>query len=444
MNSRVWLLLVVCSLLSGWCRAEGFAVVKGQLEGKSGLTEMQLMVVDNGVPVKYAGTTIASCGSFAFMFEPQEEDFYYLYDGKEYYRLFIGDGDEVSLKLLDDDWQLAGECREENRLLEQWRSRERCLKVRTREDAYGDFFPRFDSVRREAVVWLDTIRTVQGGFAEKLRGIVELDLLNDFISYIGKHQQFYESEEQQSDYYHQVIKHFPTENEALLYQPYGMDLLRKYFIYKHSFIIRQGEYGLDRRLAEIRSPLLKAEYILAEVDTGSFERFCAYEEHYFPMMQNDNQRYRLTQFKRRPHSSLKVGERASNFIYPDTTGRFRSMADFRGKNIYIDLWATWCAPCKAEIPNLQQLEAEYAGKGIEFVSISIDKNRAKWKDFVRTQHLGGVQLWAGDWTNLPEELHVGSIPRFILIDREGNWVDTNAPRPSDPALKTSLKKVLKK
>ena len=117
---------------------------------------------------------------------------------------------------------------------------------------------------------------------------------------------------------------------------------------------------------------------------------------------------------------------------------------FPGKYKFIDLWATWCAPCKAEIPYLQQLEAEFQGKEIEFISISIDKNRKKWKDYVRKHQLGGVQLWAGDWSYLPEELHVGSIPRFILIDKEGNWVDTEAFRPSNPALKKLLKNLLKK
>ena len=119
------------------------------------------------------------------------------------------------------------------------------------------------------------------------------------------------------------------------------------------------------------------------------------------------------------------------------------MADFRGKYKFIDLWATWCAPCKAEIPYLQELEVEFQGEEIEFVSISIDENRKKWKEYVREHQLGGVQLWAGDWSRLPEELHVGSIPRFILIDKEGNWVDTEALRPSNPALKKLLKNLFK-
>ena len=53
-------------------------------------------------------------------------------------------------------------------------------------------------------------------------------------------------------------------------------------------------------------------------------------------------------------------------------------------------------------------------------------------------------MWAGDWTELPHELKLGSVPRFMLIDPEGRWVDVNASRPSDPKLKEILKKLLGK
>ena len=95
-------------------------------------------------------------------------------------------------------------------------------------------------------------------------------------------------------------------------------------------------YSFDDWLAEIGSPLLKAEFVLAEIDTVSFGRFCDYEQKYFPLMQNEEQRLRLCQYRGRPHSTLQKGERASNFIFPDTAGHYRSMADFRGKYKFIE------------------------------------------------------------------------------------------------------------
>lgn len=444
MNSRVWLFVLICCIPLGWAKAEGYAVVKGRTEARNGLAEMQLMVVENGVPVRYAGTTIASTGGFAFMFEPEKPDFYYLYDGQDYYRVYVEAGKEINVIFENGQWHFLKGCGEENQLLGQWRIREQRLKSHRKDIPYARFFPCFDSVRVETAVWLNQVKTENKDFLLQLKAIVAIDLLNDFVSYIGKYQQAYESEEQQSAYYHQIIKCFPLEDASLLLQPYGMELLRKYFNYKRDYALRGKAYTLDQKLAELTSSLLKAEFVLMEVDTSSFDGFCEYERKYFPLLQNDDQRFRMRHAKGRPHSSLKIGERASNFMYPDISGRVRSMADFGGVYKYIDIWATWCAPCKAEIPYLQKLEAEFVGQGIEFISISIDKNRRKWEEYVRAQGLGGTQLWAGDWKNLPEELHVGSVPRFILIDKEGNWVNINAARPSDPALKELLKNLLEK
>ena len=397
-DSRVWLLGIICCHLGGGIRAEEFAVIKGKSGGKVPAREVQLMTVENGVPVKYAGTTIAGNGSFAFMFQPGEAGFYYLYDGKEYHRMYVKAGDEIHFQGIDGDWKQVDITGEENRLLEQWKEIKRSLKMDTRTEAYGAYFPRFDSVRLEVDRWLQATVIRDSLFQKQLKETIEFDLLYDFISYIAKNQQSYESEEQQSAYYRQLIGRFPVEDDRILQQPYGIQLLRKYFNYKRTFVIRQGEYSFDDWLAEIGSPLLKAEFVLAEIDTVSFGRFCDYEQKYFPLMQNEEQRLRLCQYRGRPHSTLQKGERASNFIFPDTAGHYRSMADFRGKYKFIDVWATWCAPCKAEIPYLQQLEAEFQGKEIEFISISIDKNRKKWKEYVREHQLGGVQLWAGDWS----------------------------------------------
>ena len=100
-DSRVWLLGIICCLLGGGIRAEEFAVIKGKSGGKVPAREVQLMTVENGVPVKYAGTTIAGNGSFAFMFQPAEAGFYYLYDGKEYHRMYVKAGDEIHFQGID-------------------------------------------------------------------------------------------------------------------------------------------------------------------------------------------------------------------------------------------------------------------------------------------------------------------------------------------------------
>lgn len=119
--------------------------------------------------------------------------------------------------------------------------------------------------------------------------------------------------------------------------------------------------------------------------------------------------------------------------YEDIKGGKKSLDDFKGKFVYIDVWATWCKPCVAEIPALKTLAKEYAGKNIEFVSISSDQptDYEKWKAMVNEKQMDWVQLFAGSDYMFMQEYQISSIPRFIFIDDKGNIVNADAPRPTD-------------
>ena len=135
------------------------------------------------------------------------------------------------------------------------------------------------------------------------------------------------------------------------------------------------------------------------------------------------------------------------FNFENYKGGMTKLEDLRGKYVYIDVWATWCGPCRAEIPHLQKVEEKYHGKNIEFVSISIDakKDHEKWKKFVAEKQLGGIQLFAdNDWnSDFVKAYGINGIPRFILIDPKGNIVSANADRPSSSGLTHLLDELLK-
>ena len=131
--------------------------------------------------------------------------------------------------------------------------------------------------------------------------------------------------------------------------------------------------------------------------------------------------------------------------YENYNGSENSLSDFIGKFVYIDVWATWCGPCKAEIPSLKKLESKYKTKNIAFISVSVDdarrsgtmeKARESWKKMVKDKQLTGTQLFTGNgWkTSFIQDYKINSIPRFILIDPKGNIIDADAPRPSSKKL----------
>lgn len=147
-------------------------------------------------------------------------------------------------------------------------------------------------------------------------------------------------------------------------------------------------------------------------------------------------------------SIKKLNNSASpSFDYENFKGGKTKLEDLRGKYVYIDVWATWCGPCRAEIPHLKEVEKRYHNKNIEFVSISIDtkKDYDKWKKFVAEKELGGVQLFAdNDWNSqFIKDFNINGIPRFILIDPKGKIVNANADRPSSAKLVEVLDGLLK-
>ncbi len=136
--------------------------------------------------------------------------------------------------------------------------------------------------------------------------------------------------------------------------------------------------------------------------------------------------------------TLMPGSVSPKFEYENFKGGATALESLKGKYVYIDVWATWCGPCRKEIPSLQKVEEQYHGKNIEFVSLSIDakKDYEKWKKFVDEKKLGGIQLIAdNDWNSkFVTDYAIEGIPRFILVDPNGNIVSADAPRPSDPKL----------
>lgn len=140
---------------------------------------------------------------------------------------------------------------------------------------------------------------------------------------------------------------------------------------------------------------------------------------------------------------LSKGNASPKFVgYDSYSGGKVSLDDLKGKYIYIDVWATWCGPCKVEIPHLGKIEEEYKGKNIQFLSISIDKRAdiEKWKKMISDKKMGGIQVIAdnaGD-SKFIQDYFIKGIPRFILIDPQGNIVSSNAPRPSEAKLRDLL------
>lgn len=138
---------------------------------------------------------------------------------------------------------------------------------------------------------------------------------------------------------------------------------------------------------------------------------------------------------------------APGFTLKDIEGKEVSLSDFKGKVIYLDIWASWCAPCIAEINKAKKVKEHFKNeKDLVFLYISIDKDDKRWKETVRKKDITGVHLISkgGEEEGILQKYDVPAIPKFVLIDRNGDIVFGDAKPPSDPDLIADLETALKK
>jgi peroxiredoxin len=118
-----------------------------------------------------------------------------------------------------------------------------------------------------------------------------------------------------------------------------------------------------------------------------------------------------------------VGKPAPSVVVKDVKGETLRLEDLRGRYVLIDFWATWCAPCVAELPRIQAAYAKYRDGGFEVVAVSLDETRSAVTDAIRTRNLPWRQVHnASCGGDLVEAFGVGSIPASFLIDPQGTIV----------------------
>lgn len=122
------------------------------------------------------------------------------------------------------------------------------------------------------------------------------------------------------------------------------------------------------------------------------------------------------------------------------------IAQFKGKVIYVDLWASWCAPCKSGMPSALKLREQYKDKDIVFLYLAVKDRESAWRKEVKNSHtdyLGeNYMVLNADESVFLKEINHNLIPRHLIFDSQGFLVDTNAPRATDESIYTLLDKYL--
>ncbi|MFV0590544.1 MAG: TlpA family protein disulfide reductase [Draconibacterium sp.] len=447
--------LFVAQLNSASGQTKEFAVINGTWN-RGNANKVSLFKIVEGRPVEVATCQLQEDRSFALALPVSKETFYSFGTGTDRqnfnkYVCYLKPGDVVNVAVNDTSYTLVGENTQENKSIEKWHNfiypmEEKALYSIERRlmSTYVDFFPlmKQKEMERHSLEFENSNNPVFDKAFEIYR---ENDFLCSAVSYNFMPRTAHPEGEDMVGFYDFIDLNKITATTNLLQYPFGTRLTGHLVN-----IVKKAQRKGDEEnfFTLLKNDTLIGEQCIEQLPrVKSYAAFLVYEKKVEKYIITDDQKLRWNEKKVELAQNTTEGQPAIDFSYPNMNGDTISLSDLKGKVVVIDVWATWCGPCKQQIPFLKKMEEEYRGKDVEFLSVSIDveKDHQKWADFVKKEELKGIQLFASGWdSDIVKFYNIKGIPRFILVDKQGNLVSANAPRPSQKELKTLIDTELSK
>lgn len=130
-----------------------------------------------------------------------------------------------------------------------------------------------------------------------------------------------------------------------------------------------------------------------------------------------------------------TGTYLQNAVFVDEQGNNKTLADFKGKIVYMDIWATWCGNCIVKFPYAEQLQRRLKVMNLDtsivFVNINIDDTKGKWKKALSKYRPHGISLYSSD-TALYTKWNIEALPAYNLLDRTGKILGMKIYMPDEP------------
>ena len=424
-----------------------FAVVSGKILNTTGEVSINSFDRSFSQPVE-----IAADGTFTDTLST-DKNYYVLYDGKNPVLLYLEPGFNINISYSANDFKntlkYTGEGAAQNDYFFSKQENEARL-LGNRFDAYlldeAEFKTKFKALKASNDSLLNTFKDLPDTFVAKAKK----DLDYSYLARVNEYER-----------YHQYVTNSPDfkVSEGFLKELDGLDLSNEsdYFFsndYKNLVVSKYQKDAEALALTDTIADDLAYIKSVTSIENQNIKNDLLFDfannnlsyskdiDVFYKLYADNSTNEANNTIVKEKFDKLKAlakGSPSPKFTnYRNHDGSTTSLEDLLGKYVYIDVWATWCGPCIREIPALKEVEHNYGDKNIQFVSVSIDKEKDfdTWTTMVTDKSLGGVQLFAdNDWNSkFVKDYEIQGIPRFILIDPNGNIVSANAPRPSDPAL----------
>jgi thiol-disulfide isomerase/thioredoxin len=431
-----------------------YAEIKGTVKTEKQL-EIRLSAVENGSTQVFATTNTAPDGSFTFTFVPTYAGFYTVGIGRMDYLLYLQAGDKANIDIQNRKITLVGTNTKENIELYKWLDASNDVHNNSvyftsfqNLPTYTEFFPAFEKLAAQAGDIKKSVNSGNASFDNLLKTFIDYDLDYNFLSYLYSPRPKHPGNEDRIPFYETIVSKEKFASDDVLKFPKGLNMLKIYLMFNR--IEKKAE--MDASLSAIAfdfeyvpNATLRGEYLLSALQGfKSHSKFEEFTQAYGKYLTTPEQKSKAETIASKL-SETATGSAASDLSYPDNNGKTISLSDFKGKVVVIDVWATWCGPCRKQFPFLKALEKKMHGKDVVFIGVSIDaeKDKEKWKAMIKSEDLPGIHLYAGSGNSkIAKDYKINSIPRYLVFDKKGNIVSADAPRPEDKELEEILEKEL--
>lgn len=448
MKKTIYVLGFALALIA--CKQEvpvDYVLVSGKILNKS--ADFRIMLLDKSFT---QNLDIADDGTFADTLRTKSGN-YYFYDGRNMAVVYLDAGSNIVINADVNDFSntvaFSGIGSEiSTYILAKG-------KIRTEVMGKGATFYELEEINYKAKAneiksTTENILNTSVGLSEGYKAKEKRNLNYTYLQLLSKYEQYHARYARKPNF--KVSEGFLSELDTITYdneidfkfsQDY-MQIVNDYYNKKAQELVKSDSLALD--IAQLKTfDLIANETIKNDLLFEFTQKNIIYtndiKEYYAAYMEastNEDNNVKITEIYNKLKTIVK-GQPSPKFEnYENNAGGTTSLDDLKGKFVYIDVWATWCGPCMAEIPFLKEVEKVYHGKNIEFVSISIDRPAAyeSWKKMIKGKELGGIQLLAdkNSDSQFIQDYLIKRIPYFILVDPNGNIVSSNAPRPSSKDL----------
>ena len=403
----------------------------------------------------------------------KEEGFYYLLSPRWKLRVYLKPADKLELAIdgMSGSYEVINGS-EENQLMQKWQQLIRPITeygyniIAMQKDSLDliSYLKTYEGLESSIVNFRNNINHTGSRFSKLFKMVIDVDkelapILFLFNSSAKKTNGFISIPKNFNDvpeFYNRFIQAGKFKDASIL----NIGEARSYMNLYTKLVIaalpeeKRKQLSLSEmlglRINVISNDTLKSYFLkdqMSEIEVNNLTEFRSTFEPYkkYTKTAAVKKKY-LDVYNQFSSDTAYVGKSAYNFSLPDSTGRMISMKDFKGKVVFIDVWATWCGPCREQFPFLKELEEEYKDNSdIVFLGITIDRarDRQKWINTIKKENLPPLQLFDDMGKSFARKYEIVGIPRFLLISKDGKWIEVRCPRPeAKEDLKIYLDKAL--